>query len=186
MITEKAKEYAKGKAMDALTSVIEQAYVDGYNAGLSHLKTEELEAAKERVKYVPIKLGDGIIWSVGYMKNKDTGIEKLPYVEAEKLDIPTKEDVEKLISACRIDYDSETSLHGLKFTYQNGERLRIPYGTYVEQNDEGRQEVIFWVRDNEACKEKTIAQITKDKCKFSKVFMGYRLPVVLLKKNCHE
>ncbi len=182
MIMEKAKEYAKGKAMDALTSVIEQAYVDGYNAGLNHLKTEALEAAKEHMKYVPINLGDGIIWFVGYMKDNVGRVATLPYVEAAKLDIPTKEDVEKLISTCKIDYVRETRFHGLKFTDQNGERLIIPYGTYYEQNDKGTEEVIFWVKDNEDCQEKTFARFTGSKFTFSTAYMGYRLPVLLIKK----
>lgn len=29
-ITERSKEYAKGKALDAITAAIEQAYADGY------------------------------------------------------------------------------------------------------------------------------------------------------------
>lgn len=182
-ITEKAKEYAKGKAMDALTTVIEQAYADGYNDGLNRLKNEELEAEKEHVKYVSIDLGEGVFWSVGYMKNKTVRTEKLPYVDALKLNIPTKEEIEKLISVCQVDYVRETHFHGLKFTGVNGEQLRLPYETYDEQDDKGKQEVIFWVKDEESGNERTYAKVTKKECTFSKVFMGYKLPVVLIKKN---
>ena len=43
-IIEKSKEYAKGKAIDALTAAIEQAYVDGYNDGLKHFENARLES----------------------------------------------------------------------------------------------------------------------------------------------
>jgi hypothetical protein len=51
-ITERSKEYAKGKALDAITAAIEQAYADGYNDGLKHLENEKLEAIKDGVEYV--------------------------------------------------------------------------------------------------------------------------------------
>ena len=39
-IVEKSKQYAQGKALEAMTSAIEKAYADGYNACLKDLEKE--------------------------------------------------------------------------------------------------------------------------------------------------
>ena len=72
MIEDKAKEYAEGKALSAMTSAIEQAYIDGYNAGfqdgLNHQKPP-IEVI-DGVEYVDLGLPSGTKWSKTYFYDK--------------------------------------------------------------------------------------------------------------------
>jgi len=87
-ITEKAKEYAQGKALEAISSAIEQAYADGYNAGLNHIENEKLEAIKDGVEYVDLKLKSDTLWSLKYIKDQGF-FNKMAYMDASKLNLPT-------------------------------------------------------------------------------------------------
>ena len=89
-IKERAKQYAESKALEAITSAIEQAYADGYNDGLKHRENEELELIKEGVEYVDLGLPSGTLWSSTCIRDKSNIRRQLPYIEASKLSIPTK------------------------------------------------------------------------------------------------
>ena len=77
-IIERGKKYAEGKALSALSSVIEQAYIDGYNDGLKHLEIEKLEAMKEGVEYVDLDLPSGTLWSSRYVNDSYLSQNRLP------------------------------------------------------------------------------------------------------------
>ena len=74
-IKESAKAYAEGKAVDALTAAIEQAYADGYNAGFNDglaSKKDDLPADFDNgVEYVDLGLPSGTKWGADYLKDKD-------------------------------------------------------------------------------------------------------------------
>lgn len=62
-IKEKSKLYAEGKALEAISTAIEQAYEAGYHDGLKHYENERLEAIKDGVEYVDLGLPSGTMWS---------------------------------------------------------------------------------------------------------------------------
>ena len=67
-IKEKAKMYAEGKAIDAISAAIEQAYTDGYNEGLKHYENEKLESIVDGVEYKDLMLSSGTKWATAYLK----------------------------------------------------------------------------------------------------------------------
>ena len=80
-ISEKAKKYAEGKAVDAISAAIEKAYIDGYNDGLKHYENERLESFIDGIVYKDLKLPSGTKWASGYVKDKGF-IGKFSYEEA--------------------------------------------------------------------------------------------------------
>ncbi len=191
-ILEKSKEYAKGKAIDAITSAIEQAYADGYKDGLQHYENERLESVVDGVNYVDLKLPSGTMWASDYIRDKNNAIVKFTYMEASKLCIPTKADFEELCNECQID---QNKYYHITFTGQNGkiidlEVLNIENVTIYNDNKSLESclknlSVVFWLKDDSEDKNKNYARVLSSKEILDvKAFMGYKMPVLLvLRKN---
>ena len=185
-IIEKSKEYAKGKAFEAMTAAIEQAYADGYNDGMQYRENLILESIVDGVEYVDLQLPSGKMWSSSYVKDKDI-YSLLPYIEASKLNIPTKEDFEELCAYCAKDYYLTTKIKGIQFTGINGNKIIIPYYKIFEKSDqEYVDHFTFWIRDDDDSTLKNNAFSTFKKVGIvgcvGKNFMGYKLPIMLVKE----
>ena len=184
-ITEKAKEYAKGKTLEAITAAIEQAYADGYNDGLKHLENEKLEAMKDGVEYVDLGLPSGTLWS-SICVSDGSNPRLFPYIEASKLSIPTKEQFEELISNCkRQDIFGSNRIIGVSLIGKTGKRIMLPFVT-IDEISRLKHNLYFWLKDDSESDEKDSAAEYHDtkveSFKTKKVFMGYKLPIMLVKK----
>ena len=100
-ITEKAKSYAEGKALDAMTTAIEKAYAsgykDGYDDGYANREKPESEVKYEDLKYVDLGLPSGTRWSDGYLKMTGGEVEVQMHFFAKHFNLPTKEQFQELI-----------------------------------------------------------------------------------------
>lgn len=183
-IKERSKEYAKGKALDAMTAAIEQAYADGYNDGLKHYENERLESIVDGIEYKDLKLKSGTRWASGYVMDKGV-IGHFPYMEAAQFTLPTKEDLEELCRECIINNYLYTKNHGISFTAKNGEKIELPYVKVENVNDDNVFESIaFWLKNSGENTEKEYARINSHKKVIdAKTFMGYKLPVLLVRKE---
>lgn len=185
-INERSKEYAEGKALSALNAAIEQAYRDGYNDGLKHLELERLEAIKEGVEYVDLDLPSGTLWS-SICVSDGLNTRLLPYIEASKLSLPTKEQFEELISNCKYhEIMGVNSVDGVWFIGKTGNKITIPYVEIMELF-RGVKKLYFWLRDDNDSNNKERAGNhfgnTKHPFYTEKVFMGYKLPIMLVKNK---
>lgn len=176
-ISEKAKEYAKDKALEAITSAIEKAYADGYNEGLQQQDNQKLEDAQTGVTYVDLGLTSGTLWASDYIE------KRLTYLEASKLSIPTFEQYEELYNECLV----ESCPKGIKFTGRNGHYIVIDY-INVQQVAKSKQATFyFWLEDGEEGNERYCAcspyegSLLTNPWKY-KLFMGIKLSVLLVHK----
>ena len=186
-IVKKSKEYAEGKALEAISSAIEQAYADGYKDGLHHLENERLESLKTGVTYVDLGLPSGTLWSSQCL-TKGKGIEKLPYLEAAKLKIPTVDQYEELCNECKIvlhhmDNNILKDVICYEFIGKNGKSIFI--SSYMNFDINVRDSYYFWLKDDDEGSEKDCACLW-GKEEFGlpfkhKVFMGLKSPVMLVK-----
>ncbi len=191
-INERSKEYAEGKALAAINAAIEQAYRDGYNDGLKHLELERLEAIKEGVEYVDLGLKSGTLWSSKYVNDSYTSQNRLPYIEALKLNIPTKEQFEELCRECFVFYKIEKNFHGIQFLGKNGNSIVIQ-SVYISQIDSSQNSNFFrfWIKDIDgdggsqayAAWADGIANNNKIMSQCKPLFEGLHLPVMLVKKE---
>ena len=186
-IIEKSKEYAKGKALEAISTAIEQAYEAGYNDGMRHRENQLLESMEEDVEFKDLALPSGILWSSTYIIDKNFKTEKrLPYSEASKLSLPTKEQFEELFSNCAIDVFLEAKRRGIRFTGINGQQIELSYVDINKLNEllERNEYIAFWLKDDEEKPEKAIAHVNNNgEILETKFFMGYKLPVMLVKSK---
>ena len=94
MDSNKAKEYAESKVNDALKQVVADAYMAGYNAGYQDgIDKVAKDSVSEETEFVDLGLPSGTLWASDYVKDGDE-VLLLPYPEALKYNIPTKEQVD--------------------------------------------------------------------------------------------
>jgi len=185
-IKERSKQYAQGKALEAITAAIEKAYQDGYNDGLNHLALEEQEAAKTGVKYVDLGLPSGTLWSSQYITNIKGQVEMMPYLDASKHIIPTKQQFVELCEKCHYDYVIFKNFSGTKIIGPNGGEImlwniKVPNLKSIPYNGNSP---FFWIQDDEENDKKNCAtqvEWNKSKAHIEKIFMGLKLPVMLVK-----
>ena len=188
-ITEKAKNYAEGKALNAITTAIEQAYADGYNDGMQHREKLILDSIVDGVQYVDLDLPSKKMWSSTYIQDKKLQVPKeLTYSEASKLNIPNEEDFLELLKNCAADYYLTKDIKGIQFTGINGEKIIIPYFKIKEKADpESGDHFNFWIKDDGDSPNKNNAfnAIRREGVigYFTKTFMGYKMPVMLVKEK---
>ena len=185
-ILEKAKKYADEKALKAINAVVEQAYIDGYNDGMRHRENLILENIQEGVEYVDLGLPSGTLWSSKYVSEKNKRRNYLPYLEASKLNIPTKGQFEELCLECQLSYIITTKVKGITFTGITGNSITIEYSYVSGINAPGNWEsFIFWLQDDDESKEKACAFLSPKgnelKGTIIKAFMGLKLPIMLVK-----
>ena len=108
-ITEKSKEYAEGKAIDAISAAIEQAYADGYkdgyNEGLSSRDNFSSNEVEDGVEYADLGLPSGTKWAIDFLRDDKGKVKFLLYEEA----VDSEEDVDVVLVDCRLGKSSMSS-----------------------------------------------------------------------------
>lgn len=183
-IEEKAKEYTNGKALEAINAAIEKAYVAGYNDGMRHTENEKLDAIKDGVEFVDLGLPSGTLWS-SICVSDGSNPRLFPYIEASKLSIPTKEQYKELIYNCkRQDYFGDKRILGVFLIGKTGRKITIPF-VKIDEISRLKHDLFFWLKDDSESDEKDSAAEYHDtkveSFKTKKVFMGYKLPIMLVK-----
>ena len=185
-ITEKAKEYAEGKAMEALTSAIEKAYTDGYNAGLNDAsKSKGIEfprqIVEDGVKYVDLGLDSGTLWSFSYLTDDKNGVRYVTYEEALKLNIPTKKQFEEMKKRCQMLHRNTKDGHYISCIGIHGEHIEL-HDSYIYRAGFANNKNVycFWLK-NENEPENDTVECASGNSSDSKQFIGYKLPVMLVK-----
>ena len=108
----------------------------------------------------------------------------MPYIEASKLSIPTKEQYYELFSECHhsLSYKQSRDVNGLIFTGKTGKSILIEYAE-IEGYDKPRG-LYFWLKDEKESNLKLSARTSlKDRkliSSFDNIFMGLKLPIILV------
>ena len=100
-VKEQAAAYAAGKFENAMNKLIEQAYIDGYNAGCVEAGKASLAQLNDD-EWVDLGLPSGTLWSKDYLRDENGDIDYMPYEKASQYDLPTYEQFSELIYNCKI------------------------------------------------------------------------------------
>ena len=66
---DKAKKYAEGKVTDALSQVVADAYMEGYNAGYQDgIDKITRDSVSEETEFVDLGLPSGTLWASDYVR----------------------------------------------------------------------------------------------------------------------
>lgn len=191
----KAELYAAEKMNELMTKAIVQAYIDGYKDRDSEIM--KMDYIEEGINVHDLGLPSGTLWSLNYLEDEEKETKYLPYIKAVKLGLPTKEQVEELIDNCK--WQGESSSSGLTFygaicIGANGERIAFNSSGYMEDEKNvgapyyGGGNAYFWIQDEEDGNEKNAIRIYdvengKPKMEIVKIFSGYKLPVLIVRKR---
>ena len=185
-IKDKAKEYAEGKAINALTAAIESAYAEGYNAGfndgVASKEGEKPDDLDDGVEYVDLGLPSGTKWAADYLKDKDGNIVYMPYEKAIEMNIPTAQQLAELVNNCHIkstyEYISSYTINGINgefVCYNNSILYEAERGSYA-------QHPVFCVKlDGQEGIERLAAYIGMGDGLGKYIFMGTKVPVILVR-----
>lgn len=192
-ITERAGNYAEGKANEAITKAIAQAYADGYRDGYKDREEEiPVDLRDNKTEYVDLGLPSGTLWSNDYEKENGKTLY-LPYGKAAKYAIPTEEQWKELFEYCRWMADEVYAVggyyyRGVTFIGPNGNSVYFKNCGYYKDNcKEGYERCYFWLLDNKENIEKNAMRIDRVdghmQTEIVKKFSGYKLPLRLVRKK---
>jgi hypothetical protein len=196
-LNERAVNYAAEKTNELIVKAIAQAYADGYRDGYDDAENKGDSVRCNNVEVFDMGLPSKTWWSLKYLEDEEEDTKYLSYSDALKLGLPTLEQVEELIDRCRWQgswSSSRLTFYGadcqgasgkiiefLSFGYKEGERLvGVPhYGGGI---------AYFWIQDDEEGDEKNAIKIFdvedgKPKMEIVKLFSGYKLPVMIVRKK---
>lgn len=197
-LEERAEIYAAEKMNELMAKAIAQAYVDGYRDGYKDRGCEnvDLNYVEGKIDVHDLGLPSGRLWTLEYLKDEEKETDYLPYCRAAKLGLPTKEQVDELVTNCR--WQGEYSSSGMSFYGAicigvNGERISFESAGYKEGDmtkgapNYGGGNIYFWIDDEEDGDEKNAVRIygienKKPKMEIVKIFSGYKLPVLIVRK----
>lgn len=188
-ITERAGNYAEGKANEAITKAIAQAYADGYRDGYKDREEEiPVDLRDNKTEYVDLGLPSGTLWSNDYEEENGETLY-LPYGKAAKYAIPTEEQWNELFEYCRCTpaYLGTTMLGrtkyvcGYTFVGPNGNGIEFNFRGYKIDNviESRNDRYFFWLLNSKEGLDKKCCVNNELKDFFS----GYKLPVRLVRKK---
>ena len=185
----KANEYAEKNVLKVFKEALADAYSNGYLAGYNDcLDDHNLVISDSKTEFVDLGLSSGTLWANDY-KKVDSRNAYLTYIEASKLDIPTEEQCDELFEECRwITGKDNVSGHCIDCIGPNGKSIRFHLTGYKKTVEEAsfRSGAYFWVNNDSEGVERESVKLIIGKYKdikriYSEIFMGYRLPVRLVK-----
>ncbi len=177
-IMEIAANYAEGKANDALDKAIAQAYADGYRDGYKDRDDEILVDLRDnKTEFVDLGLPSGTLWAKDFEKDGDS-ILFVPYTQAKRYNIPTREQWEELVSCC------EWGLYGQVFrcTGKNGETLDFPKtGRIMTTYSDGDKSYLWLLEETVENKNSLVCLYSPWNRIIEESFMGYKYPIRLVR-----
>ena len=183
-IKEKAREYAEGKALNTITTAIEDAYAAGYKAGyndgFSSNQKENINDLVSCIEFIDLGLPSGTKWAADYLRDENGNVKMLYYEEARLLNLPTPLQFREFLEYTRRNvitnsqdkkYIKIFGANGNKF---NLEKLKNTLASFSQS----RYSLFFWLKDmTEKGSERNAAKGTT----IMNIFTGYKLPVILVR-----
>lgn len=181
-LKEKSLQYAESKLAEILNNVVAQAYIDGYNEACKENGKEVATCVVDGIEYVDLGLPSGTLWATDYLR-KDGEIEYMPYMQAEKLSIPTVEQIEELINCCDFNIPSGGLIDIIGIT---GEILHLEESGYYKGTEKVDGDCMYFWGKPESQKYgnafyKYLGPNSSSNPSITERFKGYKLPMLLVK-----
>lgn len=173
-LKEIAANYAAGKANEAIDKAISQAYADGYRDGYKDREEEiPVDLRDNRTEYVDLGLPSGTLWAKDFEKDGDN-ILYLPYMQAKRYNLPTREQWEELVSFCEKGWYGKL----IRFTGRNGETLDFPNTGRIKTTYEDGNKSFLWLEEETIDNDNALVRMDSpwsrsiDNC-----FTGFKAPI---------
>lgn len=183
-----AANYAAEKTSEVLTNAIAQAYADGYRDGYTDREKEiPADLRDNKTEFVDLGLPSGTLWSIDYETDGEE-TKFLPYEDAERYDIPTKEQFNELLESCKWEFKYISNI-ARKYTCigPNGNHIVFSSRGYKLAGTRREfEKIFFWVKStsDDSTKEAVYLYYQSGEIKkMTEMFSGNMLPLRLVKNN---
>lgn len=179
-VKEQAAAYAEGKFENAVNKLIEQAYIDGYNAGCVEAGKASLAQLNDD-EWVDLGLPSGTLWSEDYLRDENGDIIYMTYDEASQYDLPTYEQFKELFSECVFNWNA--SFHYWTCLGPNGNSIRFDYEQGKGAGTSLDEFYMWFIKCNNSWNAVELCNLSNGAFDYgvSSLFLGYSLPVRLVK-----
>ena len=180
---EKAKAYAEGKALNAITTAIEEAYAagykDGYNDGYSSSHKVNVNDLVSGVEFIDLGLPSGTKWATDFLRDENGKVKMFYYEEAKQLDLPTPLQFREFLDYTRRNviqngqFNKSVNILGANGNKCKWEKISVTLASFSQSN----YTYMFWLKDmTEKGSERNAAKGSE----ITNIFTGYKLPVILV------
>jgi len=151
-IKEKAKEYAEGKALCAITSAIEEAYATGYQEGYAdgyaNREKPDTQLKYNKVSYIDLALPSGTKWATGYLTKTNGDMELLQFVNARNFNLPTIKQFQELLENTEQLITEKGGKAVTEFiSLRNGAKFWLTNGSYKQNGYFYNDNYVFWLKE---------------------------------------
>ena len=187
-LKELSVNYAAEKTNEMVAQIVAQAFADGYRMGYKDREDEiPVDLRDGKTEFVDLGLLSGTLWSADFEKDGEK-VKYLPYAEAVKYNIPTKDQFRELLESCHweIKYINSTSR---EFTCigPNGNHIVFrSKGYMLAETCRDFEKIYFWVKSETETSSKEVAYLYYHSGEIKKIvemFSGNMLPLRLVKNN---
>ena len=191
----KAAKYLAENMKEIIAEALAKVFADGYREGYKDGESQQpcaQDAYDE--KFIDLGLPSGTLWSRDYLQHEGE-TDYLPYVEAKKLDIPSEDQWYELITNCKIQQvTGATGYECTKIVGLNGNVLTLRSAGFKDFGTHGKDSggyPVFWLRSttednmNSSIYINYLENTGKYAVDVQKFFLGYHLPVRLVKSKFH-
>lgn len=197
-LREKASSYAEENVIAILKESFAKVYADGYRDGYKDREIEiPVNLRDGNTEFIDLGLPSGTLWSSDYERINGKVLYQV-YKDAETLSIPTLDQCQELLDYCSwesdISYGTNPSIKKITCVGPNGNKINICLTGYIKTEEIFHQisDSAFWAKsegNNFSIKKAVLIsnrdannflcrELKKDICE---AFMGYRLPIRLVK-----
>ena len=183
-IQERAKKYAEGKALEAITEAIEKAYAKGFADGYQEGQNMKEPFIDDGIEYVDLGLPSGTKWSKTYIKNDKSEIKRYTYEEAAMVNIPTYEQFQELVNCCSFK-STQVGVHDFSISIlgKNGNIIYLRTINNPNYFNDKTDKLSFWIKSlsNPSHGNNRLYFDNRQQYKTGLCFMGEKLPILLVK-----
>lgn len=186
-LREKANSYAEENVNNVLKEAFAKVYADGYRDGYNEREVEiPVDLRTNKTKFVDLGLPSGTLWASDFELNGDETIY-LPYEEAERYDIPTKEQFNELLESCQWEFAYiDRNMRQYACVGPNGNHIVFySRGYKIAGSKRDYDDIYFWIKSDADSSTKEAVYLTYYRGEIKKLrgmFSGNMLPLRLVKK----
>lgn len=152
-IKEKAKKYAEGKALSAITIAVEEAYATGYQEGyadgIANREKPEAPIKYNIVSYIDLDLPSGTKWATSYLTKTNGEIELLQFSDARTFNIPTIKQFQEFLNNTEQHLSKRDDQLVTEFiSLRNGAQFWLPNGCLKYNGIYDKDNYMFWLKEN--------------------------------------
>ena len=194
-VSDKAANYAEGKANEFIKKAIAQAYADGYQDGYNDREAEiPVDLRDNKTEYVDLGLPSGTLWAADYEKVNGE-ILYLPYGKAQEYPIPTEEQWKELKDCCIWEYEDRLDENRNHYVFKLAKCIG-PNGNFITFKTSSMKKAdtlykgnnaYFWIKKEGSGNNRSSIEFYQHSgqrlydCGLKLFFSGYHLPVRLVR-----